>query len=174
VTYVRCRDCGASVPADARWCSLCFADQREPTAVTAADPVVATHVAVPDDAESLLVGASDALSMPIDALLQPDAPLAPGSAPQAAASTSGEPQVAAEACWPCTKCDERVPMSLDACPTCGSSFLSGTGGAPSMQLPVVGDVGRLSRTQRLLFGLVIAVGVMVVLVAGAAIVGHVF
>jgi hypothetical protein len=45
---------------------------------------------------------------------------------------------------------------------------------PSMEIPMVGDVGRMSHTQRLLFGLVVAMGVMVLLVVGAAILGHVF
>jgi hypothetical protein len=45
---------------------------------------------------------------------------------------------------------------------------------PSMEIPMVGDLGRMSQTQRLLFGLVVAICLGVLLVVGAAIVGHVF
>jgi RNA polymerase subunit RPABC4/transcription elongation factor Spt4 len=183
VTYVQCRDCGAAVPEDARWCTLCFADQREPAAVPASEPAVAEHVAVPDVAETLLVGAGDGLLVPGDAvsaliaatdtadeLLNPAAAPAPAAPPVPAAPPTAASD---EVRWPCNSCDEQVPMSLDMCPMCGSPFLSGAKETPSMEIPMVGDLGRMSRTQRLVFGVVVAMGVMVALVAGAAIIGHI-
>jgi hypothetical protein len=66
-----------------------------------------------------------------------------------------------------------VAISLDVCQDCGAGFLSGAAGGATARLPLVGDVGRMSQTQRLLIGIVIALVVMVVLVALAAIGGKV-
>jgi RNA polymerase subunit RPABC4/transcription elongation factor Spt4 len=181
VTYVQCRDCGAAVPEDARWCTLCFADQREPAAVPTSDPVVVADVEVPDQAETLLVGAGDGLLVAGDAVSAlvaatdpAEAAELPASVPAPAASTAPPRGASGEVRWPCNSCDEHVPMSLDACPMCGSPFLSGAKETPSMEIPMVGDLGRMSRTQRLVFGIVVAMGVMVVLIVGAAIIGHIF
>jgi hypothetical protein len=160
--------------------------------VPVADPVAAVQAAVPDDATALLVGAADALLGPSDAvsalvaatdvpdgLLQATAPAAPVEAARSEASaptpapTDAKGAADGELRWPCSGCDEQVPMSLDICPTCGSSFLSGASGPPSMEIPMVGDISRMSRTQRLVFGVVVAFIVMIGLVVVGAILGHI-
>lgn len=183
---VRCRACGAAVPTEAQWCSLCYADLREPSParervsvpaapdVSAAEPVVAAVAA----------GAAGTPHRELRA--DPDAILGlPARAPVAGSEQPTEPapatQSAAEAAqaappektWPCTRCGEAVAMSLDVCPACGSGFLAGATSG-SVHLPVVGDIERLSRTQRLLAGLGVSLVVIVVLVLLATIGGHIF
>jgi hypothetical protein len=113
----------------------------------------------------------------------PQAPAAPQTSPAPAAA--GQPaappsagqealRTAPEAKWPCLPCGESVPLSLDACPSCGGGFLAGSTTAPAVKLPGVGDITTLSRTQRLMVGLGIAVVVMLVLVLIATIGGHLF
>lgn len=163
---VRCRACGAAVPTEAQWCSLCFADLREPAPVR--EPVSVPAAAVAAVAESVAAAPSTAPRIDPNALL--GLPERPAHAEPPAAEPEGAS--AEEVKWPCARCGEQVPLSLDACPACGSGFLAGATAATTVRLPVVGDIQRLSRTQRLLFGLGISVLVMVVLVLIATIGGH--
>jgi ribosomal protein L37E len=173
VSDVRCRACGAAVPAGADWCSLCFADLREPAPVREPVSVAAESVA------------EAALPAPL-----PAAPPRPAAnlldvAPRHAAEPDDSDETAAgavgadaagpaanQATWPCQRCGEQVPMALDTCSACGAGFLSAASTTIEMRLPVVGDVGRLSRTQRLLAGLGISLLVMLVLVLLATLGGH--
>jgi hypothetical protein len=65
--------------------------------------------------------------------------------------------------WPCANCGATNGVELDACAACGSGFLAGLkrDEAPLLALPVVGDITRLSRGQRL--GLAAAVVLLVAL-----------
>lgn len=65
-------------------------------------------------------------------------------------------------------------MSLDECPDCGAGFLSGASIAPAANLPLVGDMRRMSQGQRLLVGAVISVALMALFVLLAEIGGHIF
>lgn len=163
----RCHSCGAAVPPEAQWCSLCFADLRVPAAVLepvtvpaapAPAPVAAVApVATPASAEVLTAG-----------LPTPAAPVDPGVAqPQGAT-------VAKEATWPCPRCNASVAISQDVCPECGAGFLSNVAQVTNTKLPIVGDVGRMSQGQRLMIGAGISVVLMVIFVMILEIGGHLF
>jgi hypothetical protein len=172
---VRCRACGAAVPSEAQWCSLCFADLREPAPVRERVSVPAA----PADAEGLEQAAAPARN---DARPDPDVLLGLSEAPAAAATADAEPSsdvpfgtpAGPEIEWPCLRCGAQVLMSLDACPSCGAGFLAGATGSTSTRLPLVGDVGRFSRNQRVALGFGLAILVMIVLVLLAFIGGHIF
>lgn len=146
---VRCRACGAAVPEQAQWCSLCYADlrppapAREPVGVPAGPPMAAD--------------AGD--------------PAAPAAAAQPVRTPQPPRQ---EPRWPCPRCGASVLMSLEACPDCGAAFLAGATDAATTRLPLVGDVQRMSHGQRLLVGGAIALVLMVAFVLVAEIGGHIF
>jgi hypothetical protein len=75
-----------------------------------------------------------------------------------------EPRPAAAASWPCTSCSAANPLDADRCGACDTPFLADLSRAEPalLVLPVVGDVGRLSRAQRVLFGLGASVGAVAV------------
>jgi hypothetical protein len=125
----RCRACGAALAAGSAWCTLCFTEVRQPEPIELSVPV--TVPATP---------AATAL---------PETPVVP-VASEAAAPVARPTRHRAEATWPCPTCDARVPMSLDACEECGGQFLAGASTSVSTRLPVVGDVGAMSSTQRFL------------------------
>jgi len=71
-------------------------------------------------------------------------------------------QPAPTASWPCATCGAANALTDGACSACGAGFLAGlreTEG-PLLELPVVGDLGALSRAQRL--GLAAAVVLVVI------------
>lgn len=147
VVDARCPSCAASLRPGAPWCTLCYADLRPAPAPTP-DPVPEPVLAVPPSA-SYGVPAADPLS----------APLAGPAGPTAGPDPT----------WPCTTCGAANPLTLSACAGCGAGFLAGlrdTDG-PLLELPVVGDLGALSRGQRL--GL--AAGVVLAVVALVALLG---
>ena len=136
MTTDRCHACGAAVTPGAPWCTLCYADLREP----AVAPAVAEPAALPPD--------------PIL-----DAPLAPVAAPAAAAG--GVAVATAPRGWPCMACGAVMSLDEDACTQCGRPFLPSEA-TPSLNLPVVGNVGRLDKTQRVVL---MVVGVVLVTLA---------
>jgi hypothetical protein len=68
--------------------------------------------------------------------------------------------------WPCSACGHDNPLNAGVCGACGSAFLSGVrkSEGPLLALPVVGDITRLTRGQRL--GLAFAVMLALVVIAG--------
>ena len=74
--------------------------------------------------------------------------------------------------WPCSGCGASNPVELSSCAACGLGFLSGLKKTepPLLVLPVVGDLAKLSRGQRL--GAAGAVVLLVVLLT--ALVGLLF
>ncbi len=77
------------------------------------------------------------------------------------------PATAAAPSWPCTACGTANPFDLDVCSSCGQAFLSGARDeAPLLVLPVVGDLTKMGRGQRLglAAGLVLAFLALVLLV----------
>jgi hypothetical protein len=149
VSDVRCRACGAAVPDQAQWCSLCYADLRPPAPVR--EPV-----SVPAG-PSTPAGVADPAAA--------DAPAQPARTPQ---PPRQEPR------WPCPRCGVSVLMSLEACPDCGAGFLAGATDTTATRLPLVGDVQRMNHGQRLLVGGAISIVLMVVFVLIAEIGGHIF
>ena len=75
----------------------------------------------------------------------PGLPAAAGPPPGPTADSTTGPA------WPCTSCGANNPLTLTACAGCGAGFLSTLRAAegPLLELPVVGDLGALSRAQRL-------------------------
>jgi hypothetical protein len=168
VSDVRCRACGAAVPAEAQWCSLCFADLREPTPVR-------ERVSVPAASTAAREEASVAAAAPSPNGVRPD-PDALLGLPKPAADIDGDDTSAADepeqVKWPCLTCGEQVPISLDACQSCGAGFLAGSTTQPTARLPMVGDLQRLSRNQRLGLGFSLCLVVMILLIVLATIGGH--
>ena len=81
-------------------------------------------------------------------------------------------QPAPQASWPCATCGAANALTDSACAACGAGFLAGLreSEGPLLELPVVGDLGALSRGQRL--GL--AAGVVLVVIALVALLGVLF
>ncbi len=145
----RCPACSAALRPGAPWCTLCYADLR-PAAAAEPEPVVARTTAYAAVDVDPLTAPAEALGLP-----------ASEAAPQSAATS-----------WPCTACESANPYSVSVCLVCGTAFLAAVREAegPLLEIPVVGDLTRLSRGQRL--GL--AAGVVLVISVLTALVGLVF
>ena len=149
----RCPSCAATLRPDARWCTLGYADRRP-----APTPAMASALAPPPPPARLApIPAAyagldlDPLTAPLDALTGRPAPVAS---------------------WPCATCGAANDLTHSACAGCGAGFLAGLREAegPLLELPVVGDLGALSRAQRL--GL--AAGVVLAVIALVALLGVLF
>ena len=144
--HAPCSSCGAAVRDGAPWCTLCLA----PTAAAPCDP------APP-------VADVDPLTAPLAQLAPPPpAPLVP-SAPAGPAWPAVPPAVAG---WPCSACGHPNPLELSACAVCGSAFLArlAAADAPSLVLPLVGDMRTLSRSHRVALTGAVLTGVLLVLI----------
>jgi hypothetical protein len=153
VTTDRCPACNAAVPADAPWCTLCYAVLRVPETVPAAAATVETTPAPV---------ARPTLQTPLapDPIL--DAPISQ-AAPVARLAAQG---------WPCLGCGALVPLADNACSQCGRPFLP-TDEMPSLALPGVGDLSRMERGQKIVVSVVLGLVVTGLLVAVAFIAGSV-
>jgi hypothetical protein len=151
VSDERCRACGAAVPDQAQWCSLCFADLRTPAPVPDREPV-----SVPAAAEHA------------------ETPTATPAPQPLAVRAPAAPRPVNETCWPCPRCRAWVPIELDACGDCGAGFLAGATTTTTTHLPLVGDMAKLSQGARLLVGAGISIVLMIVFVVLAEIGGHLF
>lgn len=148
-TTDRCPKCGATVRFGDPWCTLCYADLRPPAPPPAAP---APEVDPPAYSPPLLVG-PDPLTAPLEAVSPA------GAAPAAGPS------------WPCSACGTVNPMANDTCSSCGKHFLAGLRDeSPLLELPVVGDITKMSRGQRF----AIAFGVVFVFVVLTLLVGLLF
>ena len=81
---------------------------------------------------------------------------------------AGPPAPSAIPTWPCSACGTQNSFDRDTCEKCGLGFLAAardTG--PLLELPVVGDITRLSRGQRL----ALVVGVVFAFVVLTLVVG---
>lgn len=122
----RCPKCGAAVRYGDPWCTLCYTDLRPPAPVETAPP--------PATVAPVVIASPDPLTAPLETV----------SAPVAGPS------------WPCATCGTVNAMAHDVCGGCGTPFLSGVhADAPLLELPVVGDITKMSRGQR--FALAFAV-----------------
>lgn len=149
MTSDRCPACNAAVTAGAGWCTLCYTVLRVPETVPAA---AAAYVASPV--------APAAATLPPDPIL--DAPVSQASAVARRPSEG----------WPCLGCGALVPLADDACTQCGRPFLP-SDTMPALALPVVGDLGRMERPQRIVTLVVLAILVTGVLVGIAFAAGSV-
>ena len=147
---VRCPSCSATLRPGAPWCTLCYTDLRpkaELEVLVRPEAVEPLPVAVPVLAAYGLP-APDPLTGPV-----PHPVPHPGGAPTTA--------VRPEATWPCVTCGADNALTASTCGACGAGFLAGLRAreGPLLELPVVGDLGAMSRAQRLglAFGAVLAV-----------------
>jgi len=125
------------VPIGAPWCTLCFADLRQP------QPVAAGAVAALD----VEPAAQPAAAAPaLDAQRAPAAPPVPLPDPaDPLGLDTGERKLG----WPCTGCGDTVSFDMTFCPECGSSFLPTERETVSFRLPLVGDITKLSKGEKL-------------------------
>lgn len=140
-----CPSCGASVRGEATFCTLCFHDLRPA-------PVPASVAALQE---------TDPLTAP---LWQVGGAAAPGAPDVGPASADG---AGASTTWPCTTCGADNNLSADICSACGAGFLAvlRDKDGPALVLPLVGDLGAMSRSGRagVALGLVLLVCLLVTL-----------
>jgi hypothetical protein len=135
-----CPSCGAALRPAAPWCTLCYADLRpKPVPV---DPPAPPVSATPPVTASYGVPAGDPLTQPLVELL----PAVVGPSEQ---EPEG-PAVVGGATWPCTVCDAPNEIEQSICSACGQPFLASirVGDKPVLVLPIIGDLGAMSRAQR--------------------------
>ena len=160
----RCPSCSATLRPGAPWCTLCYTDLRPPAPVSppAAPPTGPPPTGPPTAPHTTAYGpvALDPLTAPFEALTQPQQEQPP---PQALPPTAS---------WPCASCGAANALTDSACSACGAGFLAGLreSEGPLLELPVVGDLGALSRGQRLS----LAAGVVLVVIAVVALLGVLF
>jgi RNA polymerase subunit RPABC4/transcription elongation factor Spt4 len=162
----RCPNCSARVPADADWCSLCYASLRaQPAPAQVAEqpaPAYAASVAYdPLTAPASLLAelselAGDASPVPVRTGRHAARHAAPQTGHQTghpAGDQAGPPAAypaaylaPRAATWPCRKCTAEVPMEQDSCPVCGGGFLDA--GEISVRLPLIGDAKTLEGSKK--------------------------
>lgn len=144
-----CPSCGAAVRSEAQWCTLCFTVLREPE--------VAKPAAAPEPAPVAPAAPLDPLTSPLAFVTEPHA--APGSAvPHESVARTAE---GAQAQWPCTICHAESPVEAATCIHCGSAFLAAAAANLAVRLPLIGDITRLTRTQRALAALGVVIALLV-------------
>ena len=157
---MRCPSCDAAVPADAAWCTLCFARLRSEAA-----PAAPLPAPTPAPTPAPPVAAPVAPPVPPLAPAVPVAPAAP-----AATTVLDAPAPT----WPCSSCDARVPLEETSCPLCGTAFMGGVNPNVSLKVPGVGDLVSMSPGGR--FGVMAggAAVVATVLLLLFLLLGHIF
>jgi hypothetical protein len=105
---------------------------------------------VPPPTAAYGVPAPDPLTAPLSQVLpvQPAPSVAAAAADAAPAAAAPEAPVA-EATWPCTTCGAANPLSSMTCSDCGAGFLAAARTSTTLVLPLVGDIGAMSRGKRL-------------------------
>jgi hypothetical protein len=135
------------VPIGAPWCTLCFADLRQP------QPVASGAVAVPAQASpepAAPAAPPVAPASPPVAPASPPVPVPDPADPLGVAALVSRPDAGERSLgWPCTGCGETVSFDMTFCPECGSSFLPTEREAVSFRLPWVGDMTKLSKGEKL-------------------------
>lgn len=160
MTTARCPACGASVAPRAPWCTLCYVDLRP---APAPEPAVAESADVPQPVSVGARGEDLAVVTP---------PPPPDPHLDAPISKASDIRLSAPG-WPCRHCSTLVPMSEDNCPKCHTTFLIPEDFV-EVTLPGVGNVRRLDTKMRTILGLVGALGLTLLLVLLAFIVGWLF
>lgn len=140
-----CPACGAAGRVAADWCGQCYADLRPPPP----PPPAAAPPVTPGVGAVYGVPVVDALQGPLQDLL-PTTPYA-AAAPDSPPPVAGPAAAAAEPTWPCLTCTRDNPLSATACSNCGSAFLAAVAheSRTTLVLPLVGDLGAMSRGKRL-------------------------
>ena len=130
---------------DAPFCGQCYADFRPAPAPAPAQVVTAPATA------AYGAPAADPLTQPLLDFLPPAAPVEPAAAPAVPAPAAA----ASEPTWPCTRCASPNPFAAVACGVCGTPFLAqvSADSKVNLVLPLVGDLGAMSRGRRVGLGL---------------------
>ena len=125
---------------EAPWCTLCYADLRAPVPTVPTVPTGPTFDPLTAPAAALGLRARDT-----------------------AMTVSGQ---GADPTWPCAGCGAGNDFAAADCADCGEGFLAElrVSDGPLLELPVVGDFGALSRTQRLSAAVGVVLVVLVVFV----------
>jgi hypothetical protein len=85
--------------------------------------------------------------------------------PPASVADRTSPLPAPTGTWPCSACSQPNDLALPACAGCGTPFLAAVrDGAPTVVLPVVGDLLALSPARRV----AVAVAVVLLFLLGSA------
>ncbi|HEU0100777.1 MAG TPA: hypothetical protein VFR07_00490 [Mycobacteriales bacterium] len=134
-----CPRCAAQLRAGAPWCTQCFLEVE-----------VEVEVEVQVEVE-----------VPLDVPAPAQVAVEDGGSRQRRAGEADAGDPAGAARWPCSACGTRTPLTESACGGCGLGFLGGVAAdAPVLELPLVGDLGRLSGAQRTVLALVVVLAVM--------------
>lgn len=144
-----CPSCGAALRPGSPWCTLCYTDLRpKPAGATNPGAPGGVPTTAPPNA-AYGQAAPDPLTQPlIDFIPLPEERPATATSPVRRSSVLGT--------WPCTACGSPNPLETQTCQTCGAGFLAGSVPRPSYVLPIVGDIGRFSRGQRIAAAVVVA------------------
>jgi hypothetical protein len=148
-----CPSCGASMRVDAHWCGQCHADFRPKPAP---EPAPAPPTS-PAPTAAYGVAAGDPLTQPLVDFLPPVPTSVPLGQPAVrTAAVAGA--VVGEPTWPCTRCETVNVLSASVCITCGGGFLAAMKQSEKslLVLPVVGDLGAMSRGRRAALALGVA------------------
>ncbi len=170
----RCPSCSARVPAEADWCSLCYASLRTPAPAPAAR-YAAPAYAAPADAAPVGVAAHDPLFAPLAAVTA----YSPGGLADGLVDGPGggladgtghaDPASPPAATWPCRQCQAAVPIDLDACAVCGARFLGD--GDVDLKLPIVGSTRNMTASFKVWLMIGGSVAIMAIFLVVAFLVG---
>jgi hypothetical protein len=181
VTTDRCPACAALIPSGAAWCTLCFADLRpapEPAANASAAHAPAAHAPA---AHAPAAHAPAAQAAPVAVASNAVAPSADSDAsrlldPQWSSSAllTASPEATEEEqpTWPCLTCGARVAIDLPACSECGMGFMAGLHEPTQVIVPGLGDATHLTSAQKVMLMSIVGGGLMVLLLVGSLILGH--
>ncbi|HVV75873.1 MAG TPA: hypothetical protein VHC43_07540 [Mycobacteriales bacterium] len=156
---------------------------RPPDQPGAAAPVVPAQTNRPPAASAPFVPSTNPLApaavvpTQLPAGVAPAAPTAEAAPADAGADVADSPEEgdpAADKKWPCPRCGLDVPMAEDYCPACGAGFLESARSGGSIRVPLLGDVRHATSGQKVMFGTVITVGILLVLVLLLTIGGALF
>ncbi|MDQ1715877.1 MAG: hypothetical protein QOC60_1822 [Frankiaceae bacterium] len=163
----RCPNCSARVPADADWCSLCYASLRaQPAPAQFADQPAPAYADQPAPAYAASV-AYDPLTAPASLLAElSELAGAPAPVQRRTGRHAARQATPSAVTWPCRACTAEVPMDEDNCPVCGGGFLDT--GEPSLRLPLIGDAKSLEGGKK---AWVIVGGALAIIVSFLAIAG---
>ena len=147
-----CPSCGAATKPGDPWCTLCFADLRPQVVPPPPRPVA------PEPRSAPVAARSGPALNPITALSTGVVSTQP-----LAADAATPPEIRS---MTCPTCGDAMPITADACPSCGESpfvHLRDTT-KMSLKLPLLGDLMRFDRGMRYTVALAVALLVASILV----------
>ncbi|MCW2543383.1 MAG: hypothetical protein JWM40_935 [Frankiales bacterium] len=158
--HAACPACGAALRPGSPWCTLCYADLRTPEERPVAEPPPPPAVPAGDPLTQPLIDFLPSSVLP-PAPRAPESPLSPLS-PLTTPSPLDDPVPDVGPTWPCSACGTSNPIAAAKCGACGAAFLATVAleSRAALVLPVVGDLTRMSRSQRLLVAMTLVVALV--------------